>query len=145
MRNQIIVPGDSNIYNSIFNSMADNSLTNKHVLPNSDEDSRQWNKILDLKSASEMKPDWYSTKTFEVFLDALDINQPPIIESKKIILKSNDNNNSREAKCKGDNSSPKEPQNETILSAEALKILSELPDLTHMSTTRSFIFPNRKR
>lgn len=108
-----------------------------------DEDTIQWRKILDLDSAAKLEIDWYSTKTFEVFLDALDINQPTTIrpkQSSKEILKEN-------SPCK--EAGPvekKEPKNlgeETILSAEALKILSELPDLSHMSSTRSFMFPGR--
>lgn len=141
------------------------SLLANYELNIDDADAIHWRKILDLESASEIEPDWYSTRTFEIFLDALDINQPPVIaEDKNNRTKSSPNGSSEQvsSKCKVQQQQENATQNdnenhrtlchekspyvdETILSAEALKILSELPDLSHMSTTRSFIFPNGKK
>lgn len=109
-----------------------------------DRDTEQWRKILDLETAAKRELDWYSTKTFEAFLDALDINQPSINhrakQASKEVLQIADapqaENHDTEKQIKQGNSGT-----ETILSAEALKILSELPDLSYMSSTRSFMFP----
>lgn len=110
-----------------------------------DEDTVQLRKILDLESAAESELDWYATKTFEAFLDALDVNQPTNMRSKqpsKEVLK--------EDTSRSENLEPEKPMRpessgiETILSAEALKILSELPDLSYMSSARSFMFPKPK-
>lgn len=90
--------------------------------------------ILDLEAAAEKKHDWHSTHTFQVFLDALDINQVINIPKKS---------NSENTSIQEEKVIPIEKNKmvETILSAEALKILSELPDLRHMSATRSFMYP----
>lgn len=91
--------------------------------------------LLDLESAVGKIHDWHSTHTFELFLDALDINQdvnPPKKPNSK-------NPNPQDEKMI---SKEKNKTIETILSAEALKILSELPDLRHMSATRSFMYPD---
>lgn len=109
-----------------------------------DEDTVQWRKILDLESAAKTELDWYSTKTFEAFLDALDINQPTTnIRSKqasKEVLKEVEATQTKIPETEK-RSKPESSGIETILSAEALKILSELPDLSYMSSTRSFMFP----
>lgn len=91
--------------------------------------------ILDLESAAEKIHDWHSTHTFELFLDALDINQ--VVNPPKKSTPQTTN-------CQEEKMITKEKNKtiETILSAEALKILSELPDLRHMSATRSFMYPN---
>lgn len=138
---------------------SDVSLIEKYKITDGDEDSKNWVRMLDFETSIKTEADWYSTKTFQVFLDALDINQPANLERNRDINK--------ESKPKIPKSTP-EPQEdrkrseignkqtktsssqqkvshhvETILSAEALKILSELPDLSHMSGTRSFMFPSR--
>ena len=130
-------------------------------LPEGDEVSSHWKSMLDLESAAKREFDWYSTRTFELFLDALDINQPPVIledknhrrpkpevkgEDLKPTLSTKETSNANQSK----NEVKGQPERghhqvETILSAEALKILSELPDLSHMSSTRSLIFPGERR
>lgn len=137
-----------------------------------DKDIINWHKMLDLKQDNESNVDWYSTETFQIFLDALDINQAPISDksSSKVkhetsASKSSSTLSLNEKKLSANNNKDNKPDmatnsntierrnfsDETILSAEALKILSELPDLSHMSSSRSFIFPtsvnnkNRKR
>lgn len=130
---------------------------------------REWDQLLDLKSPISAEADWYSTRTFEMFLDALDINQPerlqtPVkIKSKGFstegnLAKKSDDKRNTTTQSRSDkdhlscniNANDKNNQRqtdiaETILSAEALQILSELPDLTYMSSTRSFIFPQGNR
>lgn len=128
-------------------------------LVDKDEELVQWRRILDLKSAAKMETDWYSTRTFQLFLDALDIDQPVISEDKSNNLGSSIKTKPEKSKIETEleerlNREAAEEQRatrekyqgaETILSAEALKILSELPDLSHMSSTRTFIFPNGNR
>lgn len=139
-------------------SSLQDSLTNQSEVTSVDKKTLNWQNILDLESALKIKPDWYSTKTFEVFLDALDIHKPVIVDDKKNRYKSSIRdipNGESEIKSEPNSTldvSPKEDKPnqqyknvETILSAEALKILSELPDLSQMSVTRSFIFPNKKK
>lgn len=150
------------------------SLTDKYKIKSDDEDSKDWARLLDFESPIKVESDWYSTQTFQMFLDALDINQPTTSTSdgKKPISngtgsvgggtldktkkpatrnESNDkqppvqNKQERDkmpSAVKHDKTKYQQQNNfETILSAEALKILSDLPDLSHMSATRSFIFP----
>lgn len=143
------------------------------TLKDEDEDLSNWKRIIELEKPSSADLDWYSTRTFEVFLDALDIGQPSInssaksttdtctkssnqnlLPSKKTITNDADkiNINSEDMgknqvvdTSTKTNRSSRTQAAETILSAEALKILSELPDLSHISSTRSFIFPNFAR
>lgn len=140
------------------NKEESSSLTERYKLPaDADADSKSWACLLDLTSPVEVESDWYTTQTFQVFLDALDINQPTSLGRdtstapatttaiSSTVTKTNSVTNDK-------TSPPKEKTNkqtgqqrnnnfETILSAEALKILSELPDISHMSVTRSFMFP----
>lgn len=135
-----------------------------------DPATKEWCKLIDLDAVIEPELDWHSTRTFELFLNALDVNQIVIKEDKKSNAKTDIRQTKRACHNNGvkdeiviDTASQNvssENQNisssgtvkntdtyqgvETILSAEALKILSELPDLSHMSTTRSFIFPTYK-
>lgn len=138
-----------------MSSSEEGSLTTKYksLIGNAieEENVKLLQSILDLKTDTNKELDWYSTRTFEVFLDALDFDQP---------------NNTADDKSKATNKKKSETQIdietettapvntmknnkynsvETILSAEALKILSELPDLSHMSASRSFIFPHEKK
>jgi len=122
------------------------SLLDRFKLDETNEKSRHWSALLDLKSSVATESDWYSTKTFQVFLDALDINAPPTIgDATKYREKKIERN---QTVHQSDESLDKKSNNhgniETILSAEALKILSELPNLSHMSSSRSFIFPQDK-
>jgi hypothetical protein len=148
------------------------SLMEKYKIKNENEDSKNWARLLDFESPIKVESDWYSTQTFQVFLDALDINQPvntgaginPTSNGSNSNLGTNDkthttlettlnNNNDKQSPVANRDQdqnkiteNDKQQQNnknnfETILSAEALKILSDLPDLSHMSATRSFIFP----
>lgn len=144
------------------------SLTERYKLPtDADDDSKNWASLLDFNSPVEVESDWYTTRTFQVFLDALDINQPTSLNRGRReggASISNINNSTtpttgtkltsdpdlyQSSPSSTNDKIPIEAENkqrnnhfETILSAEALKILSELPDLSHMSVTRSFIFPN---
>lgn len=133
------------------------SSSSKCNLLDGDDEFVQWRRILDLNSAANIQTDWYSTRTFQHFLDALDINQPVSSEDKSNRLNSTNKTKIGSGKIKTeleeniDSVTIKEECAtaisryqgvETILSAEALKILSELPDLSHMSATRTFIFPN---
>lgn len=132
-------------------------------IPAGNKDSLCWKQTLSFKSPISTESDWYSTKTFQIFLDSLDINQQPLRDSKsrESLDKQNGSTNTSPkqgaigaAATNANNKSTKEQSQtarqktpkksstiETILSAEALKILSELPDLSHMSATNSFIFP----
>lgn len=135
-----------------------NPLTNKYQLDDEDPDLIQWRQVVDLDSAAKLEHDWYSTQTYEAFLDALDINQPSVNRDKSESAKSLNKNisplrtdtGSLNSDCKSPKLVPERKQQldsptaETILSAEALKILSELPDLSQMSATRSFIFPQQQ-
>lgn len=138
----------------MMDAKKDTSSDNFNLVDDNGEPT-SWRRMLDLESAAKMETDWYATKTFQIFLDALDINQPVIPEDKNI--KSSINTKAKPAcgdiestladvsdrEHGGSKSATKDKYQgaETILSAEALKILSELPDLSHMSSTRSFIFP----
>lgn len=134
-----------------------------NIISDEDKDSQNWRRILDLESPIKLESDWYSTKTFQVFLDALDINQPASLDRSRNVSKESitvKNTPKKEqtraanetltgdnelSKCKKHSTTKQKCKNvETILSAEALKILSELPDLSHMSATRSFMFPNNR-
>lgn len=124
--------------------------------------------MLDLRASTEAVPDWHSTRAFQIFLEALDVGESRISltgdhKSPKLPAKSSRTDTSNHESASNDiankchesssyqkqqtaveDSPAKKSQNnndETILSAEALKILSELPDLSHMSFTRSFVFP----
>lgn len=132
-----------------------------------DEITLSWKKMLDLGETRKSNVDWYSTKTFEAFLDALDINQPTPLhdKSKRGSTKSTLDKNLvipiekiaiPDDKIHDSHTSPEKPKEEikkekktfgveTILSAEALKILSELPNLSHMPGTRSFMFPRSNK
>lgn len=133
----------------------ENPSLNKCNLIDNNEELVRWRQILDLNSAAKTETDWYSTRTFQLFLDALDINQPVISDDKSNrIDKSKSGSSKIETTEEESNRDTIEEQRatrdkyhsaETILSAEALKILSELPDLSHMSSTRTFIFPNGNR
>lgn len=139
--------------------MKENPSFHKCNLDDNDEELVRWRRILDLNSAAKTETDWYSTRTFQLFLDALDINQPVISDDKSNRIDSNNKSKSGSSKIetKSEEQSNRETieeqratrdkyhSAETILSAEALKILSELPDLSHMSSTRTFIFPNGNR
>lgn len=106
------------------------------------ESTRILKTVLDLESTPEPVPDWHSTHTFQVFLDALDINKKATsAEDKGSSLQVN----IKTSDTYKDEKSDKRPDDATgiILSVEALKILTELPDLSHM-TARSFMFPNSK-
>lgn len=142
-----------------------------------DPATKEWCKLIDLDTVIESELDWHSTRTFELFLDALDVNQnvikddkkkkksnpkndiktdanskasPPTDETRDKIVTNNSTrqNGSKEQKIPSPGAIKKNVDIyqgvETILSAEALKVLSELPDLSHMATTRSFIFPKHK-
>lgn len=148
------------------------SLTDKYKIKSDDEDSKNWVRLLDFESPIKVESDWYSTQTFQVFLDALDINQPtssstsdgknPISNGTTTVggtldkttkppfssatndkqTPTQDKQGQNKVPVKQDKTRYQQQNNfETILSAEALKILSDLPDLSHMSATRSFIFP----
>lgn len=146
------------------------SLTEKYKIKKDDDDSKNWARLLDFESPIKVESDWYSTQTFQVFLDALDMNQPttsnnarnqitngsssaigtpdnkppqPTINNDKQPVKDKQEHDKATNTIKHDDKRKhQQPNNfETILSAEALKILSDLPDLSHMSATRSFIFP----
>lgn len=119
---------------------------------NDDSDvHKNWKRLLDFESPIKVESDWYSTNTFQLFLDALDINQPQ--EHSTPSRDGQDSGQHQQANNKRSPKSgeaipspssgkqPREDNVETILSAEALKILSELPDLSHISATRSFILP----
>lgn len=139
--------------------LKENPSFHKCNLVDNDEELVRWRRILDLNSAAKTETDWYSTRTFQLFLDALDINQPVISDDKSNRIDSNNKSKSGSSKIetKSEEQSNRETieeqratrdkyhSAETILSAEALKILSELPDLSHMSSTRTFIFPNGNR
>lgn len=139
--------------------LKENPSFHKCNLDDNDEELVRWRRILDLNSAAKTETDWYSTRTFQLFLDALDINQPVISDDKSNRIDSNNKSKSGSSKIetKSEEQSNRETieeqratrdkyhSAETILSAEALKILSELPDLSHMSSTRTFIFPNGNR
>lgn len=150
-------------------------LTEKYKVKKEDDDSKNWVSLLDFESPIKVESDWYSTQTFQVFLDALDINQPTCSKSGKLPISNgsssaigpsdttttpppqtinNDKHDKQQVMSRQDkdkmanrikhHDKPRHQQQnnfETILSAEALKILSDLPDLSHMSATRSFIFP----
>lgn len=150
------------------------SLAERYKLTSTDADSTNWASLLDFKSPVQVESDWYSTQTFQVFLDALDINYPTSLGRDSSIPNtalagntataspSKTDADSGSQNDKKNNTSPSSTSSsnrlnssknttqpaqqdgkfETILSAEALKILSELPDLSHMSVTRSFVFPN---
>lgn len=134
-------------------------LSSKYCIDDKDPDLIQWRQVVDLDSATKLEPDWYSTKTFEAFLDALDINQPTTSldngSSSRLLNKSASSTRNETNSSSSDGSETKlrpakkhegsHSYGETILSAEALKILSELPDLSQMSATRSFIFPNQQQ
>lgn len=134
------------------------SLTERYKLTDQDDDSKNWVSLLDFETPVKVESDWYSTQTFQVFLDALDISQPTTLGretsnsnlSSATTSKSSSDDSKQKANDKkpttsGETRSQKQSNNfETILSAEALKILSELPDLSHMSATRSFIFPSNR-
>lgn len=141
------------------------SLTDRYKLPaDADADSKSWTCLLDLTSPVKVESDWYTTQTFQVFLDALDINQPTSLgrdttiapaaatttisntaNGSNLVSQSNPVTNDKMSPAKDKTSKQTGQQRssnfETILSAEALKILSELPDISHMSVTRSFMFP----
>lgn len=135
-------------------------LLDKYKLTSDDEETLSWKSVLELDSQTKASSDWYSTKTFQVFLDALDINSPVYLVDKDKYSKSKDGEQKHRQNLNPNESTESKPPKkkeaepvkndqktcnnhmETILSAEALKILSELPDLSHMSVTRSFIFPN---
>lgn len=116
-----------------------------------DKDVQLWHEILEPEKLYDKDLDWHSSKTFELFLEALDINQKPVDERhftkrtsnvikhepNQVTTKANGTNKGDEC-CRAS----RQGLDETILSAEALKILSDLPDLSQMSATRSFIFPN---
>lgn len=104
-----------------------------------DEDAGHWRRLLDLEP-----PVWQSTKTFQMFRDALDLNS----SSSPKVTNATKQPSSGESSEKGVRptttkqtsvATKKKPiqttsfANETILSAEALKILADLPDLSHMS------------
>lgn len=128
------------------------------------EEFQQWKQMINLDSANPpTEQDWYSTRTFELFLDALDIDQPVILVNKDncqskvpstnqathVSNRPTENckefDNTLENKSREEIAPKQRYADETILSAEALKILSELPDLSYMSATRSFICPKAKR
>lgn len=139
------------------------SLTERYKLIGEDEASKNWTSLLDFESPVQVESDWYSTKTFQMFLDALDINPPTTLgrdgsnsnlnDARATVSaakpgmapwrSANDKNSASSSKTEFKGVQSQSNSNlETILSAEALKILSELPDLSHMSASRSFIFPN---
>lgn len=152
-----------------------NQLASYLMLDDKDEDLSNWKRMIELEKPESSELDWYSTRTFEIFLDALDIGHPttnPVSKSttnastSSPVNKSSLSENAPADKDRvtsilstvtAEDGSKKSDVDtsggtdkrlhaaETILSAEALKILSELPDLTHMSSTRSFIFPNSAR
>lgn len=151
------------------------SLADKYKFPEGHEQSEHIVKMLDLNYAANTVLDWRSTKTFEAFLDALDINQrsaghhPPNESLKLDTSTTTTTGQTKKDKCNpaidkisetqvavdaiaaaicNNPTKTSRPQNntfheETILSAEALEILSELPDLSYMSVSRSFIKPNQ--
>jgi len=135
------------------------SLVELYKLPEGHKDGELWTRILDLDSARNIELDWHSSQTFQRFLDALDIGQPqkssdvsgrPQSVKKDSLSKNADEDKigPSEAMLAGRPERPDSQRSqgvETILSAEALKILSELPDLSFMSSTRSFIYPNGER
>jgi len=106
------------------------SLVELYKLPEGHKDGELWTRILDLDSARNIELDWHSSQTFQRFLDALDIGQPQ---------KSSDVSGRPQSVKKERPDGQRSQGVETILSAEALKISSELPDLSFMSSTRSFI------
>lgn len=137
------------------------SLSDKYKFDHDDESLKNWSKVLELGPKTDIQADWYSLRTFEVFLDAIDINQPVLSDDRRSRSRSSIKENSDATSSNGkpdsdklNNSTSLDEANrelrqnnnvETILSAEALKILSELPDLSHISATRTFIFPNSKK
>lgn len=136
--------------------MDEKSITeNRYEIPSlaGDEKSSEiLKKILDLESSANSIPDWHSTHTFQVFLDSLDIGHKTVSTKSHVEINSDGLDNHSEKAIKDDSqnntadhqspSNPPKPSGpETILSAEALKILSELPELSHMTSTRSFMFP----
>lgn len=147
--------------------MADNAELPPDKVTSSKKNVDIIERMLERDSQLDSNIDWYETKTFAAFLKALDSTRQVINFDKK----PNENNalrvnqtDSRKsepaAKSISSNCTPehqiaspsanrmkasKSQGMETILSAEALKILSELPDLSHMSATRSFIFPDKHK
>lgn len=152
------------------------SLSDKYA-PKVDEANGQfgkdlidWKKMLEAQeTATKTEFDWYSTETFQIFLDALDIGSKPVSKNHVINDKSpklqissssstsalrDENENFKkkgfELETDQDETTTTNPTKRnlsdgTILSAEALKILSELPDLSYMTSSRSFIFPNNSK
>lgn len=167
--------------NDLNNLSTKVNLVDKYNLLNLDDDdngtSSNWKKMLVEDGMSNSDIDWYSTKTFQSFLDALDVDKPCNLFnhdkkdnihkssginqrltnisaddgsgksnlSFRLTTKSISNEDYKEPKKQAVNKKERTIGDETILSAEALKILSELPDLSHMSATRSFIFPSSNR
>lgn len=139
---------------SIDDQEKEQSLIERYKLTDEDEDTKNWKCLLDFESPVQVESDWYSMQTFQVFLDALDINQPSTLgrdnsaSCNKSIPKCTEEDDKSKTRAIDDDSKKKQSNDiefETILSAEALKILSELPDLSHMSHTRSFMFPDLTR
>lgn len=158
--------------------LVSDNITQKYSLDEeekTDPATKEWCKLIDLDTVIKSELDWHSTRTFELFLDALDVNQSvtqqgdnnnkskPKTDSRQQTITNELTSTAYESKqdknvtdSKDQNESEKTIPSaiknvdtyqgvETILSAEALKILSELPDLSHMSSTRSFIFPTNRQ
>lgn len=113
--------------------------------------SEMLKEILNLKSYDDAIPDWHSTHTFQVFLETLDVNhQKSRVKASKESLDSHviqgiqDDTRNNIASEQTSPSMPKSKTAETILSAQALKIMSEQPNLSQMTGSRSFIFPSAK-
>lgn len=131
-------------------------LVEKYEVLALDDKTHLFRKCFNFDEAAKIRLDWHSTQIFSKFMDALDIDKPRgskersdnnISKSKQTFKEHSQINNSKaqiastndkQVYAKNNQLISQEihksdkPKEETILSAEALKILSELPDLSYM-------------